>query len=291
MKKISMLILGAAALFAAFSCSKLNEFPVFENEESFVAFEKATYSVAENVGIISIPVTIASIDPVATSVAYTLKDGTAKVGENVRDTNPQAVLTFDGEARTQYINLEIVELPGQYTGDISFSVELVKPNSLKLSAEKSCVITITDNDHPLADILGTYVVTAQDYYDNAISWEMTLTKDATDVTILYCDFITSGSLQYSSWGDWSYVGQVSEDKKTITFACGQKCEAWYATEEDQFMLVSWEPGIYVYDTGNITFTETAPGVWTSTDNIWLYPVNTAKLWTNFCAKNEVWTKK
>lgn len=291
MKNIFRIVLGTAALLAVFSCSGLNEFPEFDPAESFAAFDKGSYMVNEDVGKLVIPVSVASIDPVNTTISYRINDGTAKAGVNVKDTNSSAVLTFADGSRTENIVLEIISHEGEYTGDLDFSVELLSATGLKLSAESICNITIADLDHPLAAILGTYVATSQNYSGADISWELTLTKDEKDVTVVHVDYFTPGCIQYASWGDWSYVGTVSEDKKTMTFAVGQKCQAWYQTEEDQFQLLTWEPGIYLYDTGNVTFTEVSEGVWHSDEKVWLYPVITEKLYTNWCVQATTWTKK
>ena len=80
MKNIFKIFVFAVALSAAFSCSKLNETPVFEDSMSFVAFDVTSVIVNENAGSVSIPVTIASIDPKAVTVAYTVTDDTAKAG-------------------------------------------------------------------------------------------------------------------------------------------------------------------------------------------------------------------
>lgn len=291
MKNIFRTILGTAALLAAFSCSNLNDFPVFDPAESFAAFEKSNYMINEDYGQLIIPVTIASIDPVNTTVSYRINDGTAKAGVNVKDTNSSAVLTFADGARTQNIVLDIISLEGEYTGDLDFSVELLSATGLKLSSENVCNVIIADLDHPLAAILGTYVATSQNYAGADITWELTLTKDEKDVTVVHCDFFTPGCIQYSNWGDWSYVGTVSEDKKSISFAVGQKCQAWYQTEDDQFQLLTWEPGIYLYDTGNVVFNEVSEGVWYSAEKVWLYPVVTGSLYTNWCVRETTWTKK
>lgn len=301
MKKLSS-ILTIAALTAAFvSCDKLNEFPTFEASESFAAFEKASFTIDETGETLVIPVSIAAYENVKTNVSYTILDATtdsqysAKKGVDFKDTSADGVLVFDGSSSTQYITIEILPHVGEYTGDLTFGIELQSASGLKLSAEKLCKVSISDIDHPLANILGEYVGKALDSNGGEVSWTLHLTKDPSDVTVVHIDAIEKGCVDFASWGDWSYVGTVSEDQKTIYIARGQKTEAWYQSADDQFILKTFEvfngssiSGIL--DSGNIEVTMTAPGVW-SVGNIWLYPAVTQAYYTNFCAQNVTWTKK
>ena len=110
MKKVYKYIACAFALSAALSCSKLNETPVFEDSESFAAFGQTSYSVKEDAGTISIPVTIASTDAKQVTVAYSVADGTAKKGTNYTLADEAAVLVYDGKTRTQNIVINITNI-------------------------------------------------------------------------------------------------------------------------------------------------------------------------------------
>lgn len=303
MKKITKIFAGVALAVIAFaSCSKLNEAPVFEEAESFAAFSGSTFNINEDGGKIVIPVNIAAYSTVRTNVSYTILDAsldgskyTAKNGVDFRDTNTDGVLVFDGTTYTQNIVIEIVNQPGVYTGDITFGIELQSASGLKLSSEKLCQVTIADLDHPLASILGEYTAIGQDSSGSAQSWTVTLTKDPADVHVVHIDYIVKGALDYKSWGDWSYVGTVSDDLKKISVPLGQKTQAWYQSADDVFILKAFDRleggSIYgITDSGNLEITCTAPGKW-SVGNIWLYPAVTQKYYTNFCNQNITWTKK
>jgi hypothetical protein len=187
--KILMILCGAAIL--AVSCDKLNQTPVFEASESFAAFVKGSVSVDENKGQVIIPVQIASIDPVNTTVSYKIVEGEAKVGTDFQDTNESAVLTFKDGSRSENIIINIVDRQGEYTGDLDFSIELIAATGLKLSAENTCKVTICDLDHPLAEILGAYTATATSSYDGEVKWTMTLLKDPKELTMVWIDQITN----------------------------------------------------------------------------------------------------
>lgn len=275
MKKIFKAFCFAAALSAAFSCSNLNVTPAFEDSKSFVAFDVTSVSVDENAGTLSIPVTIGSIDPKTVAVAYTSEDGTAKAGVNYNFKDPSAVLAFDGQTRTMNLEIDIVNLAGEYTGDLSFSVSLVQPGNLDLGANSSCSVKITDLDHPLASILGAYDVTAGYYTGTPCSWPLTLEKDPEDPTVVWIDYPVYFCYQYATWGDYSVYGTVSEDLKTITIPCGQVPgeksgnPAWYEDETDLFVFGTWQDlgggSVNLNSSGIVTMTMTSDGVWKTED--------------------------
>lgn len=217
MKNILKYTICALGLSVAFSCSKLNETPVFSVEDSFVAFDKASMIVDENVGKISLPISVASIDPVGVTVAYEVVDGTASSGTNYKLINEAATVVFDGQARSSVIEIDIVDIAGEFTGDLTFTVNLVSAGELNIGHNKSCKVTIADLDHPLSDILGTYSVNGQSYFNGPAKWDAEFTKDAADLTKVWMrglapDFATPGDLIY---------GIVSEDHNTITIPIGQ----------------------------------------------------------------------
>ena len=275
MKNIYKYLACAMALTSVLSCDKLNETPVFEDSKSFAAFDITSFSVNENVGVLSIPVTIASPDPKQVALAYTVNDGTAKAGVNFTLVDDSAVLAFDGQTRTMNIELNIIDLAGEYTGDLSFTVSLVKPGDLDLGASSTCTVKISDLDHPLAPILGSYVVDAGYYTGTPCSWPLTLTKDSQDPSVVWIDYPVYFCYQYATWGDYSVYGTVSEDLKTITIPCGQTPgaesgnPAWYKDETDVFVLGLWEDlgggSVNLISSGVITMTMTADGVWTTDD--------------------------
>lgn len=219
MKNIYKILGCAFALSAALSCSDLNETPVFDAAESFVAFDKAAVSVAENGGTVSIPVSVASIDPVAVTVVYEVVDSvsTAVQGKNFNLAEASATLVFDGQTRNGNIVVNVVDNPGVFTGDLTFTVSLLSAGNLKLGANNTCTVTITDLDHPLSDILGTYTVKGESYFNGPATWEAEFTKDATDITKVWMRGLAPG-FAYDT--DLIY-GTVSEDHNTITIPIGQ----------------------------------------------------------------------
>ena len=241
MKKTYKYFGCALALAAALSCTKLNETPGFDPADSFVAFDATAVSVAENGGTVSIPVSVASIDPMALTVAYEVVDGSAKAGANYSLADASATLVFDGQTRSGSIVLNVVDIAGKFDGDLTFTVNLVSAGNLKLGANKSCVVTIQDLDHPLSDILGTYTVDGESYFDGPAKWTGEFLKDANDVTKVW---IRGLAPAFAKPTDLIY-GTVSEDHNTITIPIGQMLP-YSSTYNAYFYAADMSQG-YIYD--------------------------------------------
>lgn len=289
MKNIYKYIACAFALTAALSCSELNQTPVFEDSKSFVAFGQTSYSVSEDVGVLRIPVTLASPDAKQVSVAYSVADSTAKEGVNFSLVDESAVLVYDGTSYVQNIEIDITNITttaekSGYTGDLIFTVSLESAGELALGYNSSCTVKILDLDHPLAAILGQYKVTGTYYNGTPAEWILTMDKDESDVTVVWLDKPGYFAEAAASWGNFSVYGNVSEDLKTITIPCGQTCgansddPAWDADESDLFLFGTWEPGIRLHDSGVVTFTQQADGTWKTEEPAALFSMSVSSLY-------------
>ena len=276
MKKIFVFLSIAALGIASVSCN-VNPAPVFDDANAFVEMGKTSVSVSEAGGEISIPVTLASIKGIEESVSYAAVDGTAKAGTDFELVDGSATLRFTADARTQYIKVRIIERPGEYTGDLTFSVEIKSAGNLKIGMNKSCSVIINDNDHPLASILGEYAASDFSYGKAAQSWTATLSKDPDDVTVVHIDAITAFCAGSSKF---DITGSVSEDLKTITIASGQKVRFTDASATDFFNILTWIDGIYIDEETDIVLTQIEPGVWQCPDNIGFWGCESHTLYSN-----------
>jgi hypothetical protein len=132
-----------------------------------------------------------------------------------------------------------------------------------------------DVDHPLADILGSYTVKGTDQFAGGVEYTMNLLKDPKDVTVVWCDAICQ--LASSVRGRLNVYGNVSEDHNTITFPCGQDTGLDNGDGNLIFCITTYTGGkYYANDEGEVVFTKTADGVYTSThgmgfvDNKYVY---------------------
>ena len=213
-KYITYFSIVALAAFAA-SCN-LNDDPVFNDDDAFVAFDKAAVSYAEDAGEIKIPVTLASIQGIATTVSYEVVNGTAVSGKDFELVDGSGTLSFTADARTQYIAVKILERPGEYTGDLKFSLKFKSSGDVAIGADNTCTVTILDNDHPLAAILNTYTATGKSYFNGDMEWDITLTKDENDPGLVWFTNLVGGINGY-----YGIVTMEDGIPVTITLPLGQ----------------------------------------------------------------------
>lgn len=244
---LKILIIGVFAIFV--SCDSLNEVPEFSDSDVFVAFDNAALSVSEDGTSLTIPVTLASVKGASASVTYSIIDGTATKGVEFSVVDEGNPLVFDAENRTQNIVVNIVDNPGVFTGDLKFQIQLSEDGIVKPSAQNICTVTITDNDHPLAAILGDWSASGESSFGGPLAWTVTLTKDSEDVTIVWFTNIVPGRNEIPIYGT------VNEEKTEIKIPAGQEMSA------SSYDLVAFHAYIggetFTEDGESITFTISA----------------------------------
>lgn len=253
MKKILYLLaIPAAAVALSTSCSNLNTFPVFDDANAFVSFGETTPSIAEDQGIIEIPVVLSSVKGISTSVTFDVVDSTAKAGVDfVMPENK--TLTFDSENRTQNIRIQIIDRDEDYTGDLVFKLVFTSTGSVTDGAANECIVTIQDQDHPLNYIIGDYTATSAD----GSSWTMSLDTDEGDDSMIWITDIANFAA-----GGWPleqilYYGVVNTEDNTISIPLGQSSEYLYG--ELPINLCVTNDGVNFIDSGNITGTISEDG--------------------------------
>ncbi len=208
MKSIYALVAGTMLLA---SCAD-NEHPVFNDADAFAAFTSTSFTVNENVegGELQIPVLFTSLAGLQKSVDFEIVDGTAALGVDFELVNPSNTLNFTKDAPTQYITLKIID-NDTFGGDISFTINLKETEGMNLGDSKSCSVKISDNEHPLAFILGNYVGSAESYFNGPTQWNLTIEKDDSDVSkVWFGNMIPGGTMT----GVYIY-GVVNEEKTEI----------------------------------------------------------------------------
>ena len=193
MKNIFKLLAGAALLGAVASCS-INETPVFEEKMSFVYVDEAAITCQEDAGTIRIPVKQAAVQPYKAVVVYEAQNGKAELGTDFALKDDAAVLTFDGVHREAYIDIDIIDHPGEFTNTMDFAIKLVSVNNHNLGDSDICNVTIKDNDHPLSDILGTYTATGLNSKGEELSWTTLIKEDPEDLTVVWIDNLSIGGV-------------------------------------------------------------------------------------------------
>lgn len=260
--KIYKLLTLAAAVAVLASCD-INKTPVFEDSRSFAAFDNTSITVNEDAGVVTIPVTIASIDPKKVAVAYSVTDGEgktgAKLGVNYKLVDESAVVAFDGQTRSMNIEIEIINIAG-YTGDLSFTVDIISAGGLEIGANSSCTVRISDLDHPLASILGSYKAAGKDNWDGDITWDVIFDKDPSSIDVVWIKNPAPG--MSAIYGN---VIKEGDEIVKISIPCGQ--EGTYSSYKTIF--VGFKAGGYYSPEGTIDLEKTEKG-WESTDPEWGY---------------------
>ena len=272
---ISLFVFGAAL----FSSCNLNESPKFNDKDAFVAFDKAAVSVKEEGKTVVIPVTLASLKGVSTSVSYEAVDGTAKNGVDYKLADETGTLTFSAEARTQYITVNIIERDGVFTGDLKFSLKFKSTGDVAEGAENSCTITILDHDHPLSAILGKYSASAESYYNGPSTWDLEIMKDEKDVTMVWFAGIIpyfATSFAYPQY-DTRFYGIADLEAGTISIPIGQTCAYKYNGTYDISLLGVDFPS--VVKAGNIVLkVNTTDGVVITSEDLGIYITDETGAW-------------
>lgn len=178
---VYLTILTSLLLFGA--CN-LNESPVFNDADAFVAFGGTSFSVEETEGVLQVPVRLTSLDGISTSVTFEVFDSTAVAGTDFELNGGATVLNFDGSDPVQYIEFNILPHEGEFTGDRVFGIALKSAGEVNLGGNDTVYVTIFDLDHPLSAILGDYTVYGPNYFSGRdATWTVKIEKDdAGDIT-------------------------------------------------------------------------------------------------------------
>lgn len=218
--KINKLTYGllAATMFSFASCD-INEYPKFDNANAFVAIQQTSASISETGEELSIPVMLTSLGGMNGSVDFEITPDEQKgavEGTHYTILNDSKTLNFTADAATQYIKFKIID-NDVFGGDVKMTITLKNAQGVQLGASKTCVVTIEDNEHPLAFILGTMTAIGYDYFSDGAEeeWTATFEKDPADLTKVWIYNICSGGCSLPVYGI------VNEEKTEIRIPVGQ----------------------------------------------------------------------
>lgn len=261
MKKKYLISIAIIALSAA-SCNRLVDF----TEIPFVYFPTSSISVAEDAGIIEIPVK--AVSDASFTLTFETQDGEKKdastglmvpngkkgVDYDIVD-NDAAIIRFNAGETDKVIKVNIVNFAGVLTGNKDFTIRLTGAgNEVSTGGYSYCKVTIVDNDHPLKEIFGEYTATDA----NGTSWTMTFAAAPDMWDTVYIDGIVptfAGS--YVGKGIRHYMpGAVSDDLSTITLNLGYKLADQYNGHD---IIIFGYDGQYIYGSGTVTLQKTADG--------------------------------
>ncbi len=260
MKKITTIFLAVLSGLVVASCDMSEDFKTYP----FAEFGGSSTSVAENVGTIKIPVVLYHAAKKQVMVTVQGVDGTASLGKNYSISDlTSGVLTFEPGDSVKYVTVSIIDKPGVFTGTLAFSLKLSgATENVEISNGSTYAVTIKDNDHPLAEIIGTYTatataLTAKTGSTEAVTWTCTFRPYDGDVTRLWCDKIIPMFAELPSYGDGSIYCKVSSDKKRLSFPSGQTTSFNVGYGNQQILPCLFfngeEKGYYTLDLESIDF--------------------------------------
>ena len=215
--KIYKIVYGmlAAALMTFASCS--NDYPTFDDADAFVAMTSSSAFISETGDSLVVPVMLTSLSGLEKTVEFTLTpDSVAGAVEGTHYTlvNESKSLTFTKDQPTQYIKFKIKD-NDVFGGDVKFTISLVQPEGLNLGANKTCTVTIEDDEHPLAFILGEFTAKGTSYFDGEIEWTARIEKDASNLNMVWITGLVDGTTT-------AIYGTVNEDKTEVTIPMEQQ---------------------------------------------------------------------
>ena len=240
MKILNKITFGLVALatMAFSSCS--NDLPEFNDADAFVALRATTASFVENGEGTEVEVLLTSLNGLEGSVDFEIvPDSVAPANEGVDFTieNASKTLTFTKDAPTQSIKIKAID-NDVYTGDKRFTINLVNAKGVNLGANKSITVTVEDDEHPLAFMLGTYAAKGSSLFNGDIEWTVKIAKDDTDAAKVWIsNMVPDGS-------NTAIYGTVNDAKDEIRIPVKQDIvitasyphvwfEAFYGVDGDE----------------------------------------------------------
>ncbi len=192
--------------------------PTFDSADSFIAFTAAGSAVGEQGGMIGIPVLVTSVaGQPAVSVSFDFDEASVAIeGEDFTLVNSSNTLDYANGAGYDTIWIQPID-NDIFTGNIPLIINLTSnTQDYAFGVTNSHTLTIIDNEHPLGNWIGTFSVSAVDYwsYFGPETWTVSTEPDPGDVNNL----IVTGIGGYAE--QTPITGVVDLEAKTITFSAG-----------------------------------------------------------------------
>lgn len=213
-------ILTAMAVIAlSVSCDNKAEF----QSEKFVTMDHYSYSVAETVGEVVLPVHIYNQDCKDVQVSVKAVDGTAVAGTDYEILTPSSgVLSFAEGTDSLTVKVAIKPQVGKYTGNLNFYIQVNSATEGVVNGNlTTAMVTIRDLDHPLAAFLGDWTSTGPLVTAGGTlpSKTFTIVADEEDITKVWVENldVMFADLNGLVAPDYNRVsGQVNDEKTMIT---------------------------------------------------------------------------
>lgn len=202
MRIINKITFGLIALATMSLSSCSNDLPEFNDADAFVALRQSTATMGETSGENEVTVMLTSLSGKEGSVDFEIvPDETAPAveGTDFEVVNASKTLSFTKDANTQVIKIKVID-NDVYTGDKRFTINLVNAQGVNIGAENSVVVTIEDDEHPLAFMLGTYAAKGPSKFDGDTEWTVKIAKDDADAAKVWISNMVPGGSNTPIYG-------------------------------------------------------------------------------------------
>ena len=173
MKYFKLFLLVAAVAFFG-SCSDDKE-TQNTNKDVVVEMESPTFSAKEGAGAVKVPIKVTGKTNGNVYVTLAVKEsGANPAKEDVHYYVTDKTITISDE--TGYVEYRAVD-DSKVNDDRTFEFEIVEAKGATIGAQKSCIVTIEDNDkNPYDRLQGKWKLTGKDNDGNSVSWTVNITE-------------------------------------------------------------------------------------------------------------------
>lgn len=212
------------------SCDDTNEPILLQDGDKFIAFERTTAEVKENGDKVGILVYIAGVSGTGATVNFDFDiegiDNPAVEGVDYTLLNAEKTLTFNNYFGYDTIWIEPID-NAEYDKNKSVNIVLSSPtNNYNLGANYIASVQVTDNEHPLSLVIGSYTIDYVSGYSSGGTGSMQVeTKpNPEDETQIY--FLLDTWIAHAGYGgtytdtDW-VICNIDLTAMTIKIASGQ----------------------------------------------------------------------
>ncbi len=173
MKYFKLFLLVAAVAFFG-SCSDDKE-TQNTNKDVVVEMESPTFSAKEGAGAVKVPIKVTGKTNGNVYVTLAVKEvGDNPAKEDVHYYVTDKTITIsDGTGYAEYRAVDDKEI----NDDRTFEFEIVEAKGATIGAQKSCIVTIKDNDKdPYDRLQGKWLLTGKDQDGKTVIWPVTITE-------------------------------------------------------------------------------------------------------------------
>ena len=219
------ILIGVAAVALTLGSCNLNELPKFDDNDAFLAFTSTSLLIDENsTDSLVLEVLCTSLSGIESQVTISIpNDTTANAAVLDEDftyytTSNSNTLSFNKRVTSHKIVIKPID-NDIFTGDKHFAFVLGTPtNNCNLGANTECTITIGDDEHPLAFILGELTARGESYFNGNEEWTVTFSKDPDgDLSKVWIKNLVNKGSSASS----PVYGLVNEEKNLLSIPVGQ----------------------------------------------------------------------